>query len=81
MDFIKTHKTYLIIGISSFVVGYISGGIMEARSFEQQLTQNIFNRVTEQQKSMQNSREEFEKRFNSIPSLDEGMEKVRTEKK
>ncbi len=62
MEFIKTHKTSLIIGASCFVIGYISGGIMEARSIQKQLAQNIFSQVSNQQKRMRDNRSSDEQR-------------------
>jgi hypothetical protein len=69
MDFIKKHKISLLIGVSCFVIGYVSGGIMEARSMQQELANNILSQVTGQQSRMRESREESEKRFHSIPRL------------
>jgi hypothetical protein len=69
MDFFKKHKLPLIVGVSCFGVGYVTGGIMEARSMQQELAQNIFNQVVGQQNRMRESREADEKRFKSIPPL------------
>ena len=46
MDCLKEHKRILIVGISSFCIGYILGEITQARSFEQEFAKNIFNQVT-----------------------------------
>ncbi|NRA89523.1 MAG: hypothetical protein HRU43_00035 [Simkaniaceae bacterium] len=62
MEFLNTHKKSLIIGVSSFVVGYVSGQIMQARSFEQQMAQNIFGQVTSQKERLRQSREGDEMR-------------------
>ncbi|NRA89568.1 MAG: hypothetical protein HRU43_00260 [Simkaniaceae bacterium] len=56
MDFFKKHKLPLIVGVSCFGIGYVTGGIMEARSMQQEFAQNIMNQVTGQQTRMKESR-------------------------
>ncbi len=63
MDFIKTHKVSLIIGASCFVIGYVSGGIMEARSMQKELANTILSQVSGQQSRMRESRESSERHF------------------
>lgn len=63
MDFIKKHKISLLIGVSCFVIGYVSGGIMEARSMQKELANNILSQVAGQQSRMRESRESSERQF------------------
>lgn len=63
MDFIKKHKISLLIGVSCFVIGYVSGGIMEARSIQKELANNILSQVAGQQSRMRESRESSERQF------------------
>lgn len=52
MEFIQQHKRSLIVGISAFLIGYILGEYQQARSFEQEMAQNIFKQVTSSQEKL-----------------------------
>lgn len=52
MEFIKTHKILLGFGASCFLMGYAVGAFHQARSFEQEMAQNIFKQVTSSQEKL-----------------------------
>lgn len=61
MNFIKKHKITLMVCATIFVLGYVTGSVMEARSFEQQMMTNVFSGIMGQKERMRASREASEK--------------------
>lgn len=51
MNFLQKHKTTIIVGLTSFFVGYVFGEYNQVRSFEREMANKIFNQVTESHKN------------------------------
>ncbi|HBN23078.1 MAG TPA: hypothetical protein DD412_07560 [Holosporales bacterium] len=65
MTFIKKHKKSLIVGVTTFVVGFVSGQIYEVYCYHQQLEQKVLSQVFSQQDQMRQDREEASRKFHS----------------
>ncbi len=65
MTFIEKHKKSLIIGGSTFVIGFVSGQIYQTHSLKNELAQNIFSHVVSQQNQMREDREEAFRNFDA----------------
>lgn len=52
MEFIQQHKKTIIVGFVAFCIGYVLGEVRQARSFEQEMAQNIFKQVTSSQEKL-----------------------------
>lgn len=63
MTFIEKHKKSLIIGVSTFVIGFVSGQVYETYCYHQQLEHKILSQVFSQQEQMKENREEASRTF------------------
>lgn len=62
----KEHKLAIGTGILGLVVGYLSGTYFEKRSYERQMTNNIFGAIHQQQAAMDERRKEFDQQWDSF---------------
>jgi TolA-binding protein len=60
MNFFKTHQKAIGIGLGTFVIGFISGQVFEANSFQNEMAKNIFNQVQSQQKALSSKGDDLE---------------------
>lgn len=63
MTLLSFTKRDLIIGATALTMGFMGGTFYEKKAYERKLAEQIMTQITDQQKRLEQSRQEFDQRF------------------